>query len=120
MDHFDGHELFEDLANGRQFSESEAQIIIRQVLDALSYLHTNNIVHRDLKPQNVLLSDTCKMIKVIDFNVSRKYSPQTAKLLTQTGNLENRAPEIFANSGYDEKVDVWSTGLILFHILTGQ
>ena len=70
MDHFEGSELFDTLAAGRQFSESEAQVIMKQLLEAILYLHSINIVHRDLKPQNVLLSDT--RIKVIEFNVSRR------------------------------------------------
>lgn len=91
---------------------------MRQVLDGIDYLHLNNIVHRDIKPDNVILTQFDE-VRIIDFNVSRKFY-KSQKMMTRTGVLEYQAPEIFINNQYDEKVDVWSAGIILYTILSGH
>lgn len=76
-------------------------------------------MHRDLKPQNILVSKL-KQVKIIDFNVSRRFDGAHPKLMTQTGDPRYRAPEIFEQTYYNELVDIWSTGLIFFHLASGR
>jgi len=74
------------------------------------------IVHRDIKPENILV-DSNYQIKLIDFNVSRKFN--FGRLLTVTGTPEYNAPEIINGEEYSEKVDVWSAGLCLYQMVAG-
>ena len=88
------------------------------------------IVHRDLKPENVLCveKDSIKRVKLADFGMSKiVYSKkqkaektQRAKLMqTNVGTLSYQAPEILRGKGYDQTVDYWSIGVIMFILLCG-
>lgn len=89
-----------------------------QVLCAVNYLHQKGFVHRDLKPENICL-DHDNHVKVIDFGTARKLTK--GKRLKQTiGTPFYMAPEIFNVNKYDEKVDLWSLGIVLYILLTGK
>ena len=93
--------------------------IMRQVLSALAYCHDQGVVHRDIKPENVLIDSIGKngvVCKLADFD--------SAGLLDKSGKgvygtLYYTAPEVFAGN-YDEKVDIWSSGVMLYQLLTGK
>jgi serine/threonine protein kinase len=105
------------LADGR-LSEALAQSIFKQLLTAISYVHSQGIAHRDIKPDNVLL-DASDCVKVIDFGLSNY---QTEQLLsTPVGSTCFAAPECFSKTAYDGfKCDAWSCGVVLFVMLAGQ
>ena len=68
-----GGELFEQILKRGRFEENEAAVLTYQILDAVSYLHSNNIIHRDIKPENLLLKGGEEMIvKVTDFGVAKE------------------------------------------------
>lgn len=81
----------------------ELKNITYQLLESVKYLHEKNISHRDLKPENVLYDSETKSIKLIDFGTSKKFLRRDAKIdmLTITGTLFYRAPEMFSGGGYD-------------------
>ena len=101
---------------------------MRQIADALAYLHSRNTVHRDLKPENVLLTDPRNEdIKLADFGLARKYialKQSNAGLVndgqyymqTGAGTLHYMAPEVF-DGHYTEKSDVFSLGVLLYAIV---
>ena len=100
---------------------------MRQIADALAYLHSHNTVHRDLKPENVLLTDQVNEdIKLADFGLARKYIAlrqantelNDAQYYMQTGvgTLHYMAPEVFAGH-YTEKSDVFSLGVLFYAIV---
>lgn len=70
----EGGELFDRIVN-RSIKEGEARIIVDQLLNALNYLHGRGIVHRDIKPENILFEKTTKLVKIIDFGISKKIRP---------------------------------------------
>ena len=90
-------------------------LIIKQVLQGVEYLHGRGITHRDIKPDNILVMDlNPPLIKLIDFGLSSE------RTLNKTfcGTLPYIAPEAVARkTWYDERVDVWSVGLIGFELL---
>jgi serine/threonine protein kinase len=102
------------------------------VLEAIAYLHTKKIAHRDVHPNNILVAHDEGQIRLIDFNVAKYYGPRSrrahdqkksaliARMITQTGNLFYCAPEVVSGGGYNEKVDMWSVGLVLYHMLYGS
>ena len=81
-------------------------------------MHENNVIHRDNKPQNMIVKND-KTLLIIDFNVSRGYEPHQ-RLMTKTGTVQFSAPEIFTQKSYDNKIDVWSAGIILYMMLGGS
>ena len=87
----------------------------------IAYCHENDIVHRDLKPENILIEDikSSKLnVKVIDFGASSLTDPNQ-KLRDKFGTIYYIAPEVLKGS-YDEKCDVWSLGVILYIMLSGE
>ena len=130
-----GGELFERILNkidsGKMYSEKEAAIIFKQFMSAISYCHTQGISHRDLKPENILFlsKDENSPIKVIDFGLSKIFGEiapvqhnkkQKKKAMeTRVGTAYYVSPEVL-NGKYDEKCDIWSAGVILYIMLSGD
>ncbi|CAD8151338.1 unnamed protein product [Paramecium pentaurelia] len=116
----DGGELLERVRRITNYSEEMAKIYMKQILSAMIYCHERKIVHRDLKPENILFDnlDINSNLRVIDFGASEKM--MSKKLTTKIGTPYYLAPEILRSNGYDEKVDVWSCGVILYILLIGK
>lgn len=93
---------------------------MKQIVSAISYCHAKNIVHRDLKPENILFDSkkSSSNLKIIDFGASTKFSDET-KLSKLIGTTYYIAPEILKKELYNEKVDIWSLGVILYIMLCG-
>lgn len=93
---------------------------MQQLGAGLEILHSHHIIHRDLKPENILLSGTEEdpVLKIADFGLSRSVNPgEYAE--TVCGSPLYMAPEVLGFQRYDEKVDMWSVGAILFELLNG-
>ncbi|CAD8079067.1 unnamed protein product [Paramecium sonneborni] len=112
-----GGELFERIKKLQCFSEKMAADYIKQILQAVSYCHEKQIVHRDLKPENILLSGSGEEIKVIDFGTSRYFTINN-NMNKRLGTPYYIAPEVL-DGKYNEKVDIWSCGVILYIFLCG-
>ena len=90
----------------------------RQVCDGMLYLHQNRIIHRDLKSPNVLLTESFTL-KITDFGASRTNSHESVQM-SYMGTFAWMAPEVIRNKKCNEKVDVWSYGVLLWELLTCQ
>lgn len=117
-----GGELFDRIVEKGNYTEKDASSIVRQILLAVQYLHSEGVVHRDLKPENLLCEDdsTSKGIHiyVADFGLSRLFQ-EDEQLTTYCGSPEYVAPEVLACAPYEKAVDLWSVGVITYILLTG-
>ena len=114
----DGGELFDMIVQKGTFSEDEGAWVMKQLISAVNYIHTNSICHRDIKPENILL-DTKKdnIIKIIDWGTARFFD-KNKKMNKISGTPYYIAPEVLFEK-YDEKCDIWSCGIIMYILLCG-
>jgi len=120
MELVQGSELFDRIVSKGYYTEREAVNIIRQILEAVKYLHSVEIAHRDLKPENLLCSgeNENEIVKIADFGLSKMFSADQ-KLATGCGTPGYVAPEVLLSDTYDCKVDLWSIGVITYILLSG-
>ncbi|EAX93745.1 CAMK family protein kinase [Trichomonas vaginalis G3] len=112
-------ELFQHIVDEGKLSEDETKTIVYQVFSVLSYIHSKGIAHRDLKPENLLL-DEQGHVKISDFGLSR-FVGQTGIANTPCGSPCYASPECVSGCPYNAFTsDVWSTGVIIYAMLTGQ
>jgi len=114
-----GKELFDKIVERGQYSERDASNIVRQIVAAVDYLHSNGIAHRDLKPENLLSAGDSEkeVIKIADFGFSKNFGEE--KLMTSCGSPGYVAPEVLTSESYDKSVDMWSVGVIIYILLCG-
>jgi len=94
--------------------------VMKQTLRAVAFMHTKPFLHKDLKPQNIMLVDTeCASIKVIDFGLAELFNKGQEYAAFVGGTLLYMAPEVFRQK-MTVKIDVWSAGVILFNMCTGD
>ncbi|PPD84417.1 hypothetical protein GOBAR_DD18657 [Gossypium barbadense] len=100
--------------------EQLARRFMQQLGAGLEVLQSHHIIHRDLKPENILLlgSKDDLVLKIADFGLSRSLDPGNYAQ-TVCGSPLYMAPEVLQFQSYDEKVDMWSLGAILFELLNG-
>ncbi|CAD8062812.1 unnamed protein product [Paramecium sonneborni] len=122
-DYLEGGELFQYLRNQPQgFNEIQVALLMHNLLNSLDYLHQQGIIHRDIKPENLILrsplnaSDVC----IADFGLADYYNPEGKYLFKRCGTPGYVAPEILQEKNYDYKVDVFSAGILMFIMLSGQ
>ncbi|XP_048831726.1 calcium/calmodulin-dependent protein kinase type IV [Brienomyrus brachyistius] len=115
-----GGELFDRIVERGYYSERDAAHVIKQILEAVAYLHENGVVHRDLKPENLLYADLSldAPLKIADFGLSKIIDDQVT-MKTVCGTPGYCAPEILRGSSYGPEVDMWSVGVILYILLCG-
>ncbi len=117
-----GHTLRQLIHQGERVSLDDALSIVEQTLAALEYSHQRNIVHRDIKPANVMITNSGD-VKVMDFGIARAMDDLGATL-TSTWNVVGTAqylsPEQAVGDSADARSDIYSTGCLLFELLTGQ
>ena len=125
MEECNGGELFQRLAlnakNHKLYTEKDAAKLIKQILEAVNYLHHHGICHRDLKPENILISSMSDnfQLKLIDFGLSKVLKTMNGLMKDKVGTVYYMAPEVLQGK-YNIKCDVWSCGVILFIMLCGS
>ena len=121
MEYCNTGELFDYIVSKDKLREKTACKFFQEIIDALSYLHSQCIIHRDIKPENILLSKINRNIncKLIDFGISRTYEKD--KLVnTPCGTASYAPPEMHNGVPYNPILtDVWSAGVLLFSMVCG-
>lgn len=122
MEYVEGHTVRDILRDGSAVPIEEALEITAGVLSALEYSHHAGIVHRDIKPANVMLTPT-GAVKVMDFGIARALA-DSAATMTQTqaviGTAQYLSPEQARGDQVDARSDLYSTGCLLYELLTGR
>lgn len=121
MEYVDGV-LLKDLIKRGPLEVSEAVRITEGILTALEYSHRAGVVHRDIKPGNVMITKTGQ-VKVMDFGIARAISDSSATVAQTTavlGTASYFSPEQAKGESVDARTDLYSTGVVLFEMLTGR
>ncbi|MHA1154446.1 MAG: serine/threonine-protein kinase, partial [Alphaproteobacteria bacterium] len=135
MELVEGDDLAERLKSGG-LPWKEAVDVAEQVAEGLEAAHAQDIVHRDLKPANIKITPT-RDVKILDFGLARAYagdtdadeteiltSPTITAAMTQVGTILGTAaymsPEQARGRGVDKQSDIWSFGVVLYEMLTGD
>ncbi|OMJ89974.1 hypothetical protein SteCoe_7762 [Stentor coeruleus] len=115
-----GGELFHKIGAIDRLTEQVVCDIMRQLFSVVSYIHSQNIAHRDLKPENILIEERGEELhlKIADFG-NAVFLTNGVKLKGETGTCYYMAPEVI-ESEYTEKCDEWSSGVIMYMLLTGN
>jgi len=122
----EGGELFEYVIERGALSEEEASGVVRNIVSAVAYMHSQGVIHRDLKPENLLLArrrdkvddDSIPEVKIIDFGLAR-ILPSDDGATSFLGTKGYLAPEMLQRNAYGKSVDVWAVGVIAFVLLCG-
>lgn len=116
-----GGELFDRIIESGHFTETQAAVLMQQIIRAIFYMHENHVCHRDLKPENFLFmtkdSIEKNLLKIIDFGLSCKYDTGQV-MTTKAGTPYYVAPQVLAGK-YDQLSDLWSCGVIMYVMLCG-
>ncbi|RTG83308.1 phosphorylase kinase gamma subunit [Schistosoma bovis] len=118
-----GGELFDYLTHNVIISEKRTRAIMRQLFDAVNFIHDRQIVHRDLKPENILLDENLN-IKVTDFGLA-VFVDDEEELKETRGTPGYLAPEVLMCGYYEDQppygqpVDIWACGVIMYTLLAG-
>ena len=120
MEYVEGGDLFDFITKTSFLSEPIACHIYRQIISVLDYLTEMGISHRDIKPENILLDESLKNIKFIDFGLSN-YCKDKELLHSSCGSPCYASPEMLSGKPYrGVTTDVWSSGVVLYSMLVGS
>ncbi|XP_063697247.1 serine/threonine-protein kinase grp [Culicoides brevitarsis] len=121
LEYASGGELFDRIEPDVGMNPADAQRYFRQLLSGVEYLHEKGIAHRDLKPENLLL-DEHDNIKISDFGMATMFRMKGRErlLTTKCGTLPYVAPEVLSKPYAAVPADIWSCGIILVTLLSGE
>jgi len=121
MEFIEGDSLEKLLRAQKRLSLLEALSIVEQICAGLGYAHGHRVVHRDVKPANILVRPDGR-VTIVDFGIARlaDQTKQLTKTDTLLGTFHYIAPERLKGEASDGKADIWSVGVMLYEMLTGE
>ena len=122
MEYLEGRSLKDRIVAEGPLPITAAIEAVRQILRALGFAHRAGIVHRDIKPHNVLLAQEAgeRRFKVTDFGISRTSASQMTEAGSIVGTAQYLSPEQARGAPVDQRSDIYSVGIVLYELLTGQ
>lgn len=122
MEYIEGITLKQYIQQKGALSWKESVVIATQILRALQHAHEKGVIHRDIKPQNIMLLNDNRTIKVADFGIARVNSMGDTKTMTEgaIGSVHYISPEQAKGEVVDNKTDIYSVGVVMYEMLTGQ
>ena len=120
MEYIKGIELLHYISSNSNLNEEEACFYFRQIISAIEYLHKLKIAHRDIKPENMIIENSTKTIKLVDFGLSSYYNTKSELLQSACGSPSYAPPEMLYGKKYSASpVDIWSCGIVLYAMICG-
>lgn len=119
LDLCSGPDLFDRISASAPMPEPDAAEIMTQLMEAIAICHRRGIAHRDIKPDNVLFDDQDR-VKLVDFGSAEVFGDGGRSMRGIVGTPYYVAPEVVAGREYNEKVDVWSAGVMMYVMLSGM
>jgi serine/threonine-protein kinase len=119
MEFVDGTSLKAVLDKQERFTPADTVRIMEQVLAGLHYSHARGVVHRDIKPANIMLTSD-GVVKIADFGIARIESSSLTQAGTIMGTPAYMSPEQFMGTTVDARTDIYSSGVMLYQMLTGE
>ena len=116
LEYADSGNLFCMLKKNIKLNEIKAYDYFVNICEGIRYLHEKNLIHRDLKPENILLTKEGS-VKICDFGWCTKGSVSKS---TFCGTLDYMAPEIISGQSYNNKIDIWALGVLLYEMIQGS
>lgn len=119
MDYCPGGDVYELIERYGALPEAIVRLILHQLVEGLMFLHENQMVHRDLKLENLFLTakDGKMLLKIGDFGYTRTLSKHQ-RTTSFLGSLMTIAPEMYHAKPYDQSIDLWAVGVMLYEMLT--
>ena len=119
MEYVEGESLREYMTRGASFDEHDSVSIMAQLLDALQFAHEHAVWHRDIKPANIMVMSNGR-IKLTDFGIARIESTDFTKTNVIMGTPGYIAPELYLGQDIDQRVDIFSAGVLFYQLLAGR
>src|SRR4051812_3116430 len=119
MEFIQGRELRAFFDAKEKFEPAEVVRIMGELLDALDFAHEAGVVHRDVKPANVMM-DAQRRVKLADFGVARIQESERSAAGTMVGTPAFMSPEQIQGAKIDRRTDIFSAGVVLYQLLTGE
>lgn len=119
MELVEGQTLTELIKQQIHFNFEEASNLMVKVLEALQYAHSKGVVHRDVKPSNIMCADSGD-VKIADFGIARIESSKLTQVGTVIGTPGYMSPEQLMGQQVDNRSDIFSCGILLYELLTGE
>jgi serine/threonine protein kinase len=125
MELCEGGELYDRIQQKQFYPEHEAKMLVRNLVEAITIIHSRGIMHRDLKPENILLASKVSNteIKISDFGLARCSSDFPRRLPRSSsicGSDFYLAPEVIKQEEYGREIDIWAAGVITYVVLSGS
>ncbi|EGC31954.1 hypothetical protein DICPUDRAFT_49896 [Dictyostelium purpureum] len=118
LEYIPGGSISSLLSKFGAFSENVIRVYTKQILQGLSFLHSNQIIHRDIKGANILI-DTKGTVKLSDFGCSKSFSGIVSQFKSIQGTPYWMAPEVIKQTGHGRSSDIWSLGCVIVEMATG-
>ena len=120
MEFLEGIDLFKIIDQKRNLKIGKILFILDNILNALEYIHGNGFIHRDIKPQNIMVCNPAS-IKLMDFGLVVADGSLNSKMERfRSGTPYYMSPEQIRGSKIDHRSDIYSMGVTLFHLITGE